>query len=39
MDSGKCLVFRESDKHGISKNMNIKLSYNNKAKIKTFNHS
>ena len=38
MGSGKYLVCRESDKHGISKNMNIKLSYSNKTKINEKKH-
>ena len=38
MGSGRCLVFRESDKHGISKNMNIKFSYSNKTKINEKKH-
>ena len=38
MGSGRCLVFRENDKHGISKNMNIKFSYSNKTKINEKKH-
>ena len=38
MGSGRYLVFRGSDKHGISKNMNIKFSFSNKTKINEKKH-